>query len=104
MRVPAIIVSPFAKKGYVDHTQYDTTSILRFITKRFALPILPGLRPGRSAGSQWQSTARRLDQRYRIHERIIRASKNFRDLLQTVSGVTANALSCEVRQSGKHRL
>jgi phospholipase C len=43
-RVPAIIISPFAKKGYVDHTQRDSTSILRFITKRFALPLLPGLR------------------------------------------------------------
>jgi phospholipase C len=42
-RIPALIVSPFAKKGYVDHTQYDTTSILRFITRRFELPILPGL-------------------------------------------------------------
>jgi acid phosphatase len=42
-RTPALIVSPFAKKGYVDHIQYDTTSILRFITKRFDLPILPGL-------------------------------------------------------------
>ena len=42
-RVPTIIVSPFAKRHYVDHTQYDTTSILRFVTKRFALPMLPGL-------------------------------------------------------------
>ena len=42
-RIPALIVSPFAKKGYVDHTQYDTTSILRFITRRFNLPILAGL-------------------------------------------------------------
>jgi acid phosphatase len=42
-RIPAFIVSPFAKKGVVDHTQYDTTSILRLITKRFGLPVLPGL-------------------------------------------------------------
>ena len=42
-RIPALIISPFAKKGTVDHTQYDTTSILRFITKRFDLPVLPGL-------------------------------------------------------------
>jgi acid phosphatase len=42
-RIPALIVSPYAKKGFVDHTQYDTTSILRFITKRFSLPTLPGL-------------------------------------------------------------
>jgi acid phosphatase len=42
-RIPAIVVSPFAKKGYVDHTLYDTTSILRFITRRFELPVLRGL-------------------------------------------------------------
>jgi phospholipase C len=42
-RIPTIIVSPFAKKGYVDHAQYDSTSILRFITRRFDLPVLPGL-------------------------------------------------------------
>ena len=43
-RVPALIVSPFAKKGFVDHTIYDTGSILRFITRRFGLRKLPGLR------------------------------------------------------------
>ena len=42
-RIPALIVSPFAKKGFVDHTPYDTTSILRFITRRFDLPTLPGI-------------------------------------------------------------
>jgi phospholipase C len=39
-RVPAIIVSPFAKRGFVDHTQYDTTSILRFIELRYDLAPL----------------------------------------------------------------
>jgi acid phosphatase len=42
-RVATLIVSPFAKKGFIDHSLYDTTSILRLITKRFALPPLPGL-------------------------------------------------------------
>jgi acid phosphatase len=42
-RIPALIVSPFARKGSVDHTQYDTTSILRFITNRWNLPVLPGI-------------------------------------------------------------
>jgi acid phosphatase len=42
-RVPAIIISPFAKRHHVDHTLYDTTSILRFITERFGLPVLPGI-------------------------------------------------------------
>jgi acid phosphatase len=42
-RIPALIVSPFARKGFVDHTIYDTGSILRFITRRFGLHPLPGL-------------------------------------------------------------
>ena len=41
---PAIIISPYAKKGYVDHTSYDTTSIIKFITVRFGLEPLPGAR------------------------------------------------------------
>ncbi|HEX4780388.1 MAG TPA: acid phosphatase [Usitatibacter sp.] len=44
-RVPAIIVSPLAKHGFVDHTSYDTTSILKLITRRFGLEPLPGVRP-----------------------------------------------------------
>ena len=36
-RVPALIISPFAKRGFVDHTQYDTSSILKFIEHRFGL-------------------------------------------------------------------
>jgi acid phosphatase len=42
-RIPAIIVSPLARKGTVDHTLYDTGSILRLITRRFGLEMLPGL-------------------------------------------------------------
>lgn len=42
-RVPAIIVSPLTKPGYVDHTPYDTASVLRFITRRWGLTTLPGL-------------------------------------------------------------
>ena len=44
-RVPAIIISPFAKKGYIDSTTYDTTSIIKFITRRFHLEPLHGVRP-----------------------------------------------------------
>jgi acid phosphatase len=43
-RIPAIIVSPFARRGYIDHTQYDTTSIIKFITRRHGLDPLPGVR------------------------------------------------------------
>ena len=42
-RIPALVVSPFAKKGQVDHSFYDTTSILRFITRLHGLPLLQGL-------------------------------------------------------------
>ncbi|MEO8143747.1 MAG: acid phosphatase [Betaproteobacteria bacterium] len=43
-RIPAIVVSPYAKRGYVDKTPYDTTSILKFITRRFGLEPMPGVR------------------------------------------------------------
>jgi phospholipase C len=43
-RVPALIVSPFAKRGFVDKTSYDTTSIVKLITARFGLELLPGVR------------------------------------------------------------
>ncbi|MBN8906082.1 MAG: acid phosphatase, partial [Rhodospirillales bacterium] len=42
-RIPALIISPFAKRGVVDHTLYDTTSIIRFVEKRWSLPPLPGV-------------------------------------------------------------
>jgi phospholipase C len=40
VRVPTVIVSPLAKRGFVDHTIYDTTSILKLIESRFDLPPL----------------------------------------------------------------
>ena len=30
-RIPTLVISPYSKKGYVDSTLYDTTSILKFI-------------------------------------------------------------------------
>jgi len=39
-RVPALIVSPFARRGYVDHTLYETVSILKTIETKFGLPPL----------------------------------------------------------------
>ena len=38
--MPTVIISPFAKRHYVDHTVYDTTSILRLIEERFAVAPL----------------------------------------------------------------
>ena len=42
-RIPTIVVSPFAKKGTVDHTVYDTASVLRLISRVHGLPTLPGI-------------------------------------------------------------
>jgi phospholipase C len=40
IRVPAVVVSPYARPHYVSHRTYDHTSILRFIETRFDLPAL----------------------------------------------------------------
>ncbi|POR52204.1 acid phosphatase [Paraburkholderia eburnea] len=42
-RVPALVIAPFAKKGFVDHTFYDTNSILRFISRVHGLAPLDGV-------------------------------------------------------------
>jgi len=42
-RVPGIIIGPLAKRGFVDHTQYDTLSILKTIEERFGLEPLSAL-------------------------------------------------------------
>ena len=39
-RIPVIVISPWVKPGYVSHVPRDTTSILKFIEKRFGLPAL----------------------------------------------------------------
>jgi phospholipase C len=40
VRVPLIVVSPYAKKHYVSHSVFDHTSITRFIETRFGMPAL----------------------------------------------------------------
>jgi len=56
-RIPAIIVSPLARTGTVDHTQYDTASALRLITRRFGLDTLPGLKQRDDALTRQGGTA-----------------------------------------------
>jgi acid phosphatase len=41
-RVPTLVISPFAKRHYVDHRRYDTTSILALIEHRWDLKPLTG--------------------------------------------------------------
>jgi phospholipase C len=52
-RVPTILASPHARRGFVDHTLYDHTSILRFIEWRFL-----GAPPTGPQGDGWFLTAR----------------------------------------------
>jgi phospholipase C len=41
-RMPTIIISPYSKPGYIDHTQYQFESMLKFIEWRFSLQPLTG--------------------------------------------------------------
>jgi phospholipase C len=40
VRVPFLVVSPYAKRGFVSHATYDHTSVLRFIQAKHRLPAL----------------------------------------------------------------
>ena len=35
-----LIISPFAKKAYISHTQYELSSVLKFAEEAFGLPSL----------------------------------------------------------------
>ena len=39
-RVPGLLISPYARKGYIDHTQLDFTSLLKFIEDNWNVPPL----------------------------------------------------------------
>ncbi len=39
-RIPFILVSPYARTGYVDHTYYDHVSLLKFIERNWRLPTI----------------------------------------------------------------
>lgn len=40
LRVPTLVISPWAKRGYVSGQLYEHSSILKFIERRFGLPTL----------------------------------------------------------------
>jgi phospholipase C len=40
LRVPALLISPYAKEGYIDNTQLDFTSILKFIEENWGIDSL----------------------------------------------------------------
>jgi phospholipase C len=42
IRVPMLIISPYAKPRFVDHTPATLSSILAFVERTFGLPPLPG--------------------------------------------------------------
>jgi phospholipase C len=42
-RVPALVASPYARRGYVSGQLYEHSSILKFIERRFALPSLASI-------------------------------------------------------------
>jgi phospholipase C len=54
-RVPALLVSPYAKRGYIDNTTLDFTSILRFIENNW------GVKPLTSRDAHAQSIATGFD-------------------------------------------
>jgi phospholipase C len=41
-RVPLLIISPYALANNISHTQYEASSVLKFIEERFGLPSLNG--------------------------------------------------------------
>jgi phospholipase C len=88
-RTPAIMASPFARPGYIDHRLYDHTSILRFIEWRFLGAPAEG--PG---GGKWYLTQR--DRHARNIGRSLTASKPNPEIdLDVLPQVPAASQPCE---------
>jgi phospholipase C len=51
MRVPAWVISPFAKKSHLEPTVYEHTSTLKFIERVFGLPTLASVNHRFDAGT-----------------------------------------------------
>ncbi len=39
-RVPLLVISPWAKKGFIDSTTYEFASVLKFIETAYGLPSM----------------------------------------------------------------
>ena len=45
LRIPAVVVSPYARRGYVDHSIYGFESILKMIRYRYGTAAADPARP-----------------------------------------------------------
>jgi phospholipase C len=61
-RVAMLVVSPYARKGYISHTQYEFASILKFLEENWDLGSLEGAdRRARSIGDCFDFAAKPRD-------------------------------------------
>jgi hypothetical protein len=42
-RVPTLVISPYARRGYISGQVYEHASILKFVERRFGLPTLASI-------------------------------------------------------------
>jgi glycine cleavage system regulatory protein len=88
-RIPSLIIGPHVKRGYIDSTSYDTTSTLKFITRRFNLEPLPGVRK-----------SRRLDERAAIAD-VVHMNPMLDSLVVTVIGPDRPGLVSLISDRGR---
>jgi phospholipase C len=50
-RLPFLVISPWAKQNYVDHTLTDQSSSLRFIEENWGLEFIDEIKPAKGTGS-----------------------------------------------------
>jgi phospholipase C len=70
-RIPLVIVSPWAKQNFIDHTQTEQTSILKFIEDNWSL--------GRIGDQSFDDRAQKLDQKFDFDPAHARAPKQVLD-------------------------
>ncbi|MBK7633078.1 MAG: hypothetical protein IPJ13_01480 [Saprospiraceae bacterium] len=66
VRVPAIIISPYVKKSYIDSTLYDHTSIIKSVFQNFDIPSHL-TNQDKNANSFWTMSSCREKDQYQRH-------------------------------------
>jgi phospholipase C len=94
MRVPLIVISPFAKPHFVSHTPRDYTAILAFIEKTFNVPALT------ARDAYWQDPSRDMSEFLDFSTPALLKAPNGQAWTQFLNSQPTNAVCDQKKEAG----
>lgn len=94
IRVPLIVISPFAKPHFVSHTPRDFTAILAFIENTFNVPALT------ARDAYWQDPARDMSEFFDFSTPALLQAPNGQDWTQFLSSQPTSGVCNQTQEAG----